>query len=88
MTSHEVMIQTIAATTSRAGLTVQAELDSGVRISDDEIAALSITRHRFRGDWNCTLHPQQMDAATTRSTPDEDLADLPTHLTRYALQNP
>ncbi|MFI7235154.1 hypothetical protein [Streptomyces cyaneofuscatus] len=87
------MIQTIAATTSRTGLTVQAELDSGeyptgIRISDDEIAALPITRHRFHGDWNCTLHPQQVDAATTGSTPDEALADRPSHLTRYALQNP
>ncbi|WP_236063332.1 ISAzo13 family transposase [Streptomyces poriferorum] len=93
LTSHEVMIQTIAATTSRTGLTVQAELDSGeyptgIRISDDEIATLPITRHRFHGDWNYTLHPQQMDAATTGSTPAEALADLPSHLTRYALQNP
>lgn len=40
LTSHEVMLQTIAATTSRTGLTVQAELDhgeypTGIRISDD-----------------------------------------------------
>ncbi|MCY0924343.1 ISAzo13 family transposase [Streptomyces sp. H27-G5] len=93
LTSHEVMIQTIAATTSRTGLTVQAELDSGeyptgIRISDDEIAALPITRHRFHGDWNYTLHPQPMDAATTSSTPDEALADRPTHLTRHSLQDP
>ncbi|ROQ81180.1 DDE family transposase [Streptomyces sp. CEV 2-1] len=93
LTSHEVMIQTIAATTSRTGLTVQAERDSGeyptgIRISDDEIAALPITRHRFHGDWNYTLHPQPVDAAATGSTPDEALADRPTHLTRYALQDP
>ncbi|MBV7670003.1 hypothetical protein STHAL_11025 [Streptomyces halstedii] len=31
----------------------------GIRVSDDEIAALPITRHRFHGDWNYTLHPQQ-----------------------------
>ncbi|MFD7432944.1 ISAzo13 family transposase [Streptomyces sp. NPDC059818] len=93
LTSHEVMLQTIAATTSRTGLTVQAELDSGeyptgIRVSDDEIAVLPITRHRFHGDWNYTLHPLPMDAATTGSTPDEALADRSTHLTRYALQNP
>ncbi|WP_285574790.1 ISAzo13 family transposase [Streptomyces sp. RTGN2] len=93
LTSHEVMLQTIAATTSRTGLTVQAELDSGeyptgIRVSDGEIAVLPITRHRFHGDWNYTLHPQPMDAATTGSTPDEALADRSTHLTRYALQNP
>ncbi|MGW0673185.1 ISAzo13 family transposase [Streptomyces sp. NPDC002746] len=93
LTSHEVMLQTIAATTSRTGLTVQAELDSGeyptgIRVSDDEIAALPITRHRFHGDWNYTLHPQPVDAATTGSTPDEALTDRPTHLTRYVLQDP
>ncbi|MER8073496.1 ISAzo13 family transposase [Streptomyces sp. NPDC094034] len=62
LTSHEVMLQTIAATTSRTGLTVHAELDTGeyptgIRISDEAIAALPITRHRFHGDWNYTFHP-------------------------------
>ncbi|MFH9734358.1 ISAzo13 family transposase [Streptomyces sp. NPDC017260] len=62
LTSHEVMLQTIAATTSRTGLTVHAELDSGeyptgIRITDEAIAALLITRHRFHGDWNYTFHP-------------------------------
>nr|WP_322785021.1 hypothetical protein [Streptomyces griseolus] len=38
--SHEVMLQTIAATTSRAGITVHAELDSGenptgLRVGDE-----------------------------------------------------
>lgn len=62
LASHEVMLRTIAATTSRTGLTVHAELDSGeyptgIRISDEAIAALPITRHRFHGDWNYTFHP-------------------------------
>ncbi|MEU3243961.1 MULTISPECIES: ISAzo13 family transposase [unclassified Streptomyces] len=62
LTSHEVMLRTIAATTSRTGLTVHAELDSGryptgIQISDEAIAALPIIRHRFHGDWNYTLHP-------------------------------
>ncbi|MGX1117304.1 hypothetical protein RKD37_002667 [Streptomyces ambofaciens] len=77
LTSHEVMLQIIAATTSRTGLTVQAELDSGeyptgIPVSDDEIAALPITRHCVHGDWNYTLHPQRpTDTATTTSTQDE-----------------
>ncbi|MFJ8795994.1 ISAzo13 family transposase, partial [Streptomyces sp. NPDC102462] len=62
LTSHEVMLQAIAATTSHTGLTVHAELDNGqyptgIQISDEAIAALPITRHRFHGDWNYTLHP-------------------------------
>ncbi len=55
LTSHEVMLQAIAATTSRTGPTVHAELDSGeyptgIRISDEAVAALPITHHRFHGD--------------------------------------
>ncbi|GHC39903.1 hypothetical protein GCM10010348_79040 [Streptomyces anthocyanicus] len=94
LTSHEVMLQTIAATTSRTGLTVHAELDSGeyptgIRVSDDEIAALPITHHRFHGDWNYTLHPQHpMDAATTAGTPDETRMERPARLTRRPLQDP
>ncbi|MFD4024081.1 ISAzo13 family transposase [Streptomyces sp. NPDC058576] len=94
LTSHEVMLQTIAATTSRTGLTVQAELDSGeyptgIRVNDDEIAALPITRHRFHRDWNYTLHPQRpRDTATTTSTRDEALADRPARPTRRSLQDP
>ncbi|OKJ73219.1 transposase [Streptomyces sp. CB02460] len=94
LTSHEVMLQTIAATTSRTGLTVQTELDSGeyptgIRVSDDEIAALPITRHRFHGDWNYTLHPQRpTDTASTTGTQDEAMADGPPRLTRGSLQDP
>ena len=42
LTSHEVIVQTIAATTTRTGLTVSAELDpgqypQGIKISDRQI---------------------------------------------------
>ena len=62
LTSHEVIVQTIAATTTRTGLTVRAQpgtglYPTGVKVSDQEMAALPITRHDFRNDWNCTLHP-------------------------------
>jgi hypothetical protein len=63
LSSHQVIVQTIAATTTRTGLRVHAELDTGlypagVKISDQEMAALPITRHRFHGDWNYRLHPR------------------------------
>ena len=63
LTSHEVIVQTIAATTTRTGLTVHAELDTGLyptgaRVSDQQMAALPITRHGFHGDWNYCLHPR------------------------------
>jgi transposase len=62
LTSHEVIINTIAATTTRAGLRVHAELDTrhyptGEAISDARMAALPITRHDWHGDWNYSLHP-------------------------------
>jgi hypothetical protein len=62
LTSHEVIVQAIAATTTRAGLRVRAALDTaayppGVKISDEQMAALPLHRHDWHGDWNCTLHP-------------------------------
>jgi hypothetical protein len=63
LTSHEVVVNTIAATTTRTGLRVHAELDTGtyplgVKISDEQLAALPITLHDWHGDWNYTLDPQ------------------------------
>jgi Rhodopirellula transposase DDE domain len=66
LTSHEVIVQTIAATTTRAGLTVAAELDTGsypkgIKIPDKQIWDLeesrALTRHQFHGEWNYTLKP-------------------------------
>jgi hypothetical protein len=63
LTSHEVIVSAIAATTTRAGLTVRAGLDpgsypDGVKISDEQMAALPLDRHDWHGDWNYTLHPE------------------------------
>jgi len=75
LTSHEVIINTIAATTTRAGLRVRAELDTscyptGEAISDADMAALAITRHPWHGEWNYTLHPvPPQPAAGTAGTP-------------------
>jgi Rhodopirellula transposase DDE domain len=73
LTSHEVIVQTIAATTTRTGLRVHAALDTGsyptgASVSDTEMTALPITRHAFHGDWNYTLHPPP-DSPPTRSQP-------------------
>ena len=63
LTSHDVIVSAIAATTTRAGLTVRAELDpgsypEGVKVSDEQMAALPIDRHDWHGDWNYTLRPE------------------------------
>ena len=65
LTSHEVIVETIAATTTKTGLAVQAALDTGtyhkgIKISDKEMKALeqrSIRRHAFHGEWNYALVP-------------------------------
>ena len=66
LTSHDVIVNSIAATTTRTGLTVHAELDpgtydTGIKVTDRDIDALPTDRHRFHGDWNCTLRPQPHD---------------------------
>ena len=50
------------ATTTRAGLTVRAELDpgsypEGAKVSDEQLTALPPDRHDWHGDWNYTLRP-------------------------------
>src|SRR5439155_18836655 len=62
LTSHDVIISSIAATTTRTGLTVKARLDhgtypTGIKVSNAQMAALPISRHPFHGNWNYTLHP-------------------------------
>jgi transposase len=69
LTSHDVVINSIAATTTRTGLTVQARLDdgtypTGVKVSNAQMAALPVSRHPFHGDWNYTLHPAAMPPAS------------------------
>jgi len=63
LTSHQVVVNTIAATTTRTGLRVRAELDTsayptGIKISPAEMDALPLTRHHWHGDWNYTLAPR------------------------------
>jgi hypothetical protein len=63
LTSHEVIVDTIAATTTATGLTVRAGLGrgrypEGVKVSDEQMDALPIDRHDWHGDWNYTLRPE------------------------------
>ena len=74
LTSHDVIVQTIAATTTASSLKVHAELDTtiyptGVVVPDKAIKAMEtngiLTRHALHGEWNYTLNP-------TPDTPDPD----------------
>jgi transposase len=89
LTSHEVVINSIAATTTRAGLRVHAELDTGayptgIEVSDGELAAVPITRHRFHGDGNYTLHPVAGPTAPATA----DTPEPPPRLTFAELSEP
>ena len=62
LVSHEVVVNLIAATTTRKGLKVQAELDStlypkGIKVTDDELKTIQLERDEFHGEWNYLIHP-------------------------------
>jgi len=63
LVSHEVIINLIAATTSKTGLSVKSELDrnsypAGVKVSDQQMAQLRLRRDAFHGEWNYSLLPR------------------------------
>jgi transposase len=63
LVSHQAIVQLISATTTDAGLKVRCEIDhktypAGVKVSDDEMDDINISRHNFHGDWNYTIKPQ------------------------------
>src|SRR6266568_9268916 len=63
LVSYAVILKLIAATMTEAGLTVQCQLDTnlypaGRKISDEEMAALSIQPDSFHGEWNYTISPR------------------------------
>ena len=62
LVSYRVIVELIAATTTKTGLTVRCELDtdqypSGIVVSDAEMAAINIKRADFHGEWNYTISP-------------------------------
>jgi hypothetical protein len=62
LTTYRTVIELIAATTTRTGLRVEADLDQGYyptgqKISDRDFNALPVTRHDWHGDWNYTIRP-------------------------------
>lgn len=60
LVNHEVIINLIESTTTRAGLKVRAALDTncypkGIKISDAEMKALSHHPDLFHGEWNYSI---------------------------------
>ena len=65
LVSHQVIVNLIAATTTKTGLRVRAELDpakypKGVKVSDKEVAAIRLERDKFHGEWNYAILPRPL----------------------------
>jgi hypothetical protein len=60
LTDYQTIRELIAHTTTETGLTVSACLDegvypTGVKATDDELAAFPLAPHAFHGEWNHTI---------------------------------
>ena len=60
--TYRTVIELISATTTKTGLRLQADLDTGyyptgVTVTDAELAKLPLRPHEWHGDWNYTLDP-------------------------------
>jgi hypothetical protein len=64
LTSYEVIVNLISNTTTEKGLIVKAALDetvyeTGIKVSDEELAKVLLTRASFHGEWNYTIRPRK-----------------------------
>lgn len=63
LVSHDVIINLIASTVTAKGLRIKAELNPkpyplGIKVSDEELAAVNIRPESFHGDWNYRILPK------------------------------
>jgi hypothetical protein len=70
--SHDVVVNLIGNTRTATGLSIQAELDTakypkGVKVSDEDIGKLNLTRHDSHGEWNYSIAPNC--STSLRTTP-------------------
>jgi hypothetical protein len=66
LVSRAVIVNLIGHTTTGTGLEIEAELDTGtyktgIKVTDEELAAVRITRDSFHGEWNYTISPKRID---------------------------
>jgi len=64
LTSYEVIVNLISNTTTKNGLTVRAALDTnhyetGIEVSDEQMARVHCVPARFHGEWNYTIRPRK-----------------------------
>jgi len=61
--SRAIVVNLIGNTKTKEGLHIQAELDTyeyplGIKVSDEELAAVQIAEDKFHGEWNYTITPR------------------------------
>jgi Rhodopirellula transposase DDE domain len=64
LVSHEVIVNLIAATTTKTGLQVKSRLDTrkyprGVKVSKEEYATICLNADPFHGEWNYSISPKK-----------------------------
>jgi hypothetical protein len=64
LVSLQTIVQLIASTTTKTGLTVQAAVDTntyetGIKVTDEEMAQLRLTPSAFHGNWNYSIAPKR-----------------------------
>jgi len=64
LVSLAVIISLIGSTTTKGGLRVKCGLDTneyekGIKVSDEELETLNISRHEFHGEWNYCVSPSE-----------------------------
>ena len=64
LTSLKVIVNLIAATTTKKGLRVHAKIDdrnypAGVKVPDSEMAEIQLRREAFHGEWNYEILPRK-----------------------------
>ena len=62
--SRQAVVSLIASTTTKTGLTVRAALDehhyeTGVKVSDEQMAELKLKPAAFHGEWNYSIAPRR-----------------------------
>jgi hypothetical protein len=67
LTSHEVIVNLIANTTTAKGLRIQAQLDTGryptgLKVTDQELRNVAVEPATFHGEWNYTITPRRTQA--------------------------
>jgi Rhodopirellula transposase DDE domain len=62
LVSRAVIVNLIGNTKTEAGLQIKAKLDlhmypTGIKVTDEELAAVNLKKDKFHGEWNYTVSP-------------------------------